>query len=89
MGSTPAYGAPTLRRDVEPNFVGLAALTNAVPSAQLRVPVDKDYRFPVSVGNHKGVFLQAPQGADGGEVLAGTQAPFDAGRAALAYGGRR
>ncbi|KAK2013798.1 putative salicylate hydroxylase [Colletotrichum eremochloae] len=69
--------------DVEPSFVGLAALTYAVPTAQLRVPADKDYRFPVSVASRNGVFVLAPQGADGGEMLAGTQVPFDAGRAAL------
>ncbi|KAK2047557.1 FAD/NAD(P)-binding domain-containing protein [Colletotrichum somersetense] len=66
-----------------PNFVGLAALTYAVPTAQLRVPADKDYRFPVSVASRNGVFVLAPQGADGSEMLAGTQVPFDAGRAAL------
>ncbi|KZL63740.1 kynurenine 3-monooxygenase [Colletotrichum tofieldiae] len=55
--------------DVKPNF--------------LRVPGDKDYRFPVSVASGNGVFVLAPQGADGGEMLAGTQVPFDAGRATL------
>ncbi|KZL86652.1 kynurenine 3-monooxygenase [Colletotrichum incanum] len=73
------YVAP----DVKPNFVGLAALTYAVPTAQLRIPGDKDYKFPVSVASGNGVFVLAPQGADGGEMLAGTQVPFDAGRAAL------
>ncbi|GKT87334.1 kynurenine 3-monooxygenase [Colletotrichum tofieldiae] len=40
-------------------------------------------RFPVSVASGNGVFVLAPQGADGGEMLAGTQVPFDAGRATL------
>ncbi|WYZ36793.1 hypothetical protein EsH8_II_000299 [Colletotrichum jinshuiense] len=69
--------------EAKPGFVGLAALTYAVPTAQLRVPADKDYRFPVSVASSNGVFVLAPQGADGGEMLAGTQVPFDADRAAL------
>ncbi|GKT47218.1 FAD-dependent urate hydroxylase [Colletotrichum spaethianum] len=73
------YVAP----DVKPNFVGLAALTYAVPTARLRVPADKHYKFPVSVASSNGVFVLAPQGADGGEMLAGTQVPFDAERAAL------
>ncbi|WQF82021.1 Putative FAD-binding domain, FAD/NAD(P)-binding domain superfamily [Colletotrichum destructivum] len=74
-----SYVAP----DAAPKFVGLAALTYAVPTAQLRIPADKDYRFPVSVASGNGVFVLAPQGADGGEMLAGTQVPFDAGQAAL------
>ncbi|OLN87168.1 putative oxidoreductase YetM [Colletotrichum chlorophyti] len=74
-----SYVAP----DVKPGFVGLAALTYAVPTAQLRVPEDKDYVFPVSVASSNGVFVLAPQGVDGREMLAGTQVPFDAERAAL------
>ncbi|OHE93253.1 kynurenine 3-monooxygenase [Colletotrichum orchidophilum] len=73
------YVAP----EAKPGFVGLAALTYAVPTAQLRVPADKDYKFPVSVASGNGVFVLAPQGRDGGEMLAGTQVPFDAARASL------
>ncbi|KAF6805601.1 kynurenine 3-monooxygenase [Colletotrichum sojae] len=67
------YVAP----EVKPGFVGLAALTFAAPTAELRVPADKDYKFPVSVASSNGVFVLAPQGADGGEMLAGTQMPLD------------
>ncbi|KAK1633367.1 hypothetical protein BDP81DRAFT_483383 [Colletotrichum phormii] len=73
------YVAP----EAKPAFVGLAALTYAVPTAQLRVPEDKDYTFPVSVASGNGVFVLAPQGRDGGEMLAGTQVPFDAEKASL------
>ncbi|KAL2880439.1 hypothetical protein SGCOL_004159 [Colletotrichum sp. CLE4] len=73
------YVAP----DAKPAFVGLAALTYAVPTAQLRVPEDKEYKFPVSVASGNGVFVLAPQGHDGGEMLAGTQVPFDAEKASL------
>ncbi|KAF9878902.1 kynurenine 3-monooxygenase [Colletotrichum karsti] len=68
-----AHVAPEAR----PGFVGLAALTFAVPTARLRVPGDKDYRFPVSVASGNGVFVLAPQRPDGGEMLAGTQVPCD------------
>ncbi|KAK1477539.1 kynurenine 3-monooxygenase [Colletotrichum cuscutae] len=74
-----SYVAP----EAKPGFVGLAALTYAVPTAQLRVPEDKDYKFPVSVASGNGVFVLAPQGRDGGEMLAGTQVPFDAEKASL------
>ncbi|KAF6831363.1 kynurenine 3-monooxygenase [Colletotrichum plurivorum] len=67
------YVAP----EVKPGFVGLAALTFAAPTAELRIPEDKDYKFPVSVASSNGVFVLAPQGADGGEMLAGTQMPLD------------
>ncbi|KAF3802534.1 FAD-dependent monooxygenase paxM [Colletotrichum gloeosporioides] len=58
-------------------FVGLAALTFAVPTAELAIPADKEYEFPVSVASANGVFVLAPQRPDGGEMLAGTQVPFD------------
>ncbi|KAL0941282.1 kynurenine 3-monooxygenase [Colletotrichum truncatum] len=68
-----SYVAP----EVKLGFVGLAALTFAAPTAGLRVPEDKDYRFPVSVASTNGVFVLAPQKPDGSEMLAGTQVPFD------------
>ncbi|TEA21001.1 FAD-dependent urate hydroxylase [Colletotrichum sidae] len=73
-----------------PGFVGLAALTFAADAEKLRVPADRDYRFPVSVASSNGVFVMAPQQADGGEMFCGTQMPFDEeGQGGGGGGGRR
>ncbi|KAI1341863.1 FAD/NAD(P)-binding domain-containing protein [Xylariaceae sp. FL0016] len=63
--------------DVEPRYMGLAALTWATPTRQLRVPQDKAYQFPVTVTTANGAFVLAPQEADGSEMLAGTQFPLE------------
>ena len=58
---------------VEPKYTGLTALTWEVPTAQLRVPADKDYAFPVAVLTAGGAFVLVPQRPDGSTMLAGTQ----------------
>ncbi|KAI0521293.1 FAD dependent oxidoreductase [Xylaria bambusicola] len=58
---------------VEKKFVGLAALTWETPTEQLRIPEDKDYKFPVTVLTANGAFVLAPQKPDGSAMLAGTQ----------------
>lgn len=68
-----SYVAP----EVKPGFVGLAALTFAVPTAQLRIPKEKGYELPVSVASGNDVFVLAPQRPDRGGMLAGMQVPFD------------
>ncbi|KAJ4417719.1 hypothetical protein N0V82_005993 [Gnomoniopsis sp. IMI 355080] len=58
---------------VEKKFMGMAALTWETPTKQLRIPQDKDYKFPVSILSSKGVFVMAPQRFDGSAMLSGTQ----------------
>lgn len=58
---------------VEKKFLGLAALTWEVETARLRIPEDKDYRFPATVLTANGAFVLAPQRPDGSAMLAGTQ----------------
>lgn len=58
---------------VEPKYTGLTALTWETPTAQLRIPEDKDYAFPVAVLTAAGAFVLAPQRPDGSAMLAGTQ----------------
>lgn len=58
---------------VEPKYTGLTALTWEAPTAQLRIPADKDYAFPVAVLTASGAFVLAPQQPDGSAMLAGTQ----------------
>ncbi|KAH8165105.1 hypothetical protein CIB48_g3136 [Xylaria polymorpha] len=58
---------------IQKRFVGLAALTWEVPTKQLRIPTEKDYKFPVSILSAKGAFVLAPQKPDGSAMLAGTQ----------------
>lgn len=57
--------------DLEPKFIGMAATTAAVPTAQLRLP--KDYHLPVTITSPQGAFVIAPQKLDGSEVLIGKQ----------------
>jgi 2-polyprenyl-6-methoxyphenol hydroxylase-like FAD-dependent oxidoreductase len=64
-----AYIAP----EVQPKFMGLAALTWVTPTKDIRVPDDKDYRLPVSVLTSNGVLVLAPQRRDGSEMFTGTQ----------------
>ncbi|KAI1276100.1 FAD dependent oxidoreductase [Xylaria sp. FL0933] len=58
---------------VEKKFVGFAALTWETPTKQLRIPEDKDYKFPVTILTSNGAFVLAPQRTDGSAMLAGTQ----------------
>ncbi|KAJ8133453.1 hypothetical protein O1611_g164 [Lasiodiplodia mahajangana] len=58
---------------VEKKFLGLAALTWEVPTKQLRIPEEKDYKFPTTILTTNGAFVLAPQRADGSAMLAGTQ----------------
>ncbi|KAI8946648.1 FAD dependent oxidoreductase [Xylaria longipes] len=63
------YVAPGIQK----KFVGLAALTWELPTKQLRIPEEKDYKFPVTILTTNGAFVLAPQRADGSAMLAGTQ----------------
>ncbi|KAI1367881.1 FAD dependent oxidoreductase [Xylaria arbuscula] len=58
---------------IEKKFVGIAALTWETPTKQLRIPEEKDYKFPVTVLTANGAFVLAPQRTDGSAMLAGTQ----------------
>ncbi|KAI0204713.1 kynurenine 3-monooxygenase [Astrocystis sublimbata] len=62
---------------VEKKFMGMTAVTWETPTAQLRVPEGKDYKFPVSVLTKNGVFILAPQKPDGSAMLSGTQFPVE------------
>ncbi|KAI1825839.1 kynurenine 3-monooxygenase [Xylaria intraflava] len=62
---------------VQKKFMGMTALTWETPTKQLRIPEDKDYKFPVSVLTSNGVFVLAPQKPDGSAMLSGTQFPVE------------
>ncbi|KAI0478099.1 FAD dependent oxidoreductase [Xylaria cf. heliscus] len=62
---------------VQKKFVGLAALTWEIPTKQLRIPKEKNYKFPVTILTANGAFVLAPQKADGSAMLAGTQVPLE------------
>ncbi|KAK4454859.1 hypothetical protein QBC34DRAFT_103255 [Podospora aff. communis PSN243] len=74
--------------DLETRFVGVAAMTAAVPTAQLKLPTeDINQHLPVTFVSPKhGGFVIAPQGSGGREVLIGKQKriPEDPGRAGFA-----
>ncbi|KAK2604626.1 hypothetical protein N8I77_007539 [Diaporthe amygdali] len=57
--------------DLEPEFIGMAATTAAVPTAQLKLP--EGYHLPVTIASPQGAFVIAPQQLDGSEVLIGKQ----------------
>lgn len=57
--------------DLEPKFTGMAGITAAVPTAQLKLP--QDYYIPVTFTSSNGAFVIAPQEPDGSEVLIGKQ----------------
>lgn len=65
----------TVRRylypDLTPKFTGMAGITAAVPTAQLKLP--PGYHIPVTFTSEKGAFVIAPQQVDGSEVLLGKQ----------------
>ncbi|TVY78525.1 FAD-dependent urate hydroxylase [Lachnellula suecica] len=65
----------TVRRylypDLETTFTGMAGVTAAVPTEQLKLPVG--YHIPVTVSTPQAGFVIAPQGVDGSEVLIGKQ----------------
>jgi 2-polyprenyl-6-methoxyphenol hydroxylase-like FAD-dependent oxidoreductase len=66
----------TVRRylypDLTPQFINMAGVTAAVPTAQLNLPAD--YHIPVTITDPKhGAFVIAPQEPDGSEVLIGKQ----------------
>ncbi|KAG9538783.1 salicylate hydroxylase, partial [Aureobasidium melanogenum] len=59
--------------DLSPRFTGIAGITAAVPTANLKLPTP-DYKMPVTiVSPSHGAFVIAPQKADGSEVLIGKQ----------------
>lgn len=58
---------------IEKKFAGIAALTWETPTKQLRIPEEKDYKFPVTILTANGAFILAPQRPDGSAMLAGTQ----------------
>ncbi|KAI5270673.1 FAD/NAD(P)-binding domain-containing protein [Aureobasidium subglaciale] len=63
------YMYPTL----SPKFTGLAGITAAVPTANLKLPTP-DYKMPVTIMSPShGAFVIAPQKPDGSEVLIGKQ----------------
>lgn len=57
--------------DLETKFVGMAGITAAVPTAQLKLP--EGYHIPVTITSPQGAFVIAPQQPDGSEVLIGKQ----------------
>ncbi|KAI3400606.1 hypothetical protein diail_2317 [Diaporthe ilicicola] len=57
--------------DLEPKFIGMAGMTAAVPTAQLKLP--EGYHLPVTITSREGAFVIAPQKVDGSEVLIGKQ----------------
>ncbi|EPE08701.1 fad dependent oxidoreductase [Ophiostoma piceae UAMH 11346] len=60
--------------DLETRFLGMAGITAAVPTAQLKLPTDGSYHIPVTIMTPAhGAFVIAPQHSDGSEVLIGKQ----------------
>ncbi|KIN04995.1 hypothetical protein OIDMADRAFT_116208 [Oidiodendron maius Zn] len=58
--------------DLAPTFIGMAGITAAVPTSQLKLP--DGYHIPVTFMTKKyGAFVIAPQEVDGSEVLIGKQ----------------
>jgi 2-polyprenyl-6-methoxyphenol hydroxylase-like FAD-dependent oxidoreductase len=58
--------------DLAPTFIGMAGITAAVPTAQLKIP--EGYHIPVTFTTKKfGAFVIAPQEVDGSVVLIGKQ----------------
>ena len=70
-----------VRRYISPGIVpiysGQLAITYALQRSHLRFPPNISYPLPVSIASPKnGMFILAPQGIDGEELLAGTQRAF-------------
>jgi hypothetical protein len=62
----------TFYPDLEPTFTGMAGITAAVPTEQLKLP--PGYHIPVTISTpNAGGFVIAPQEVDGSEVLIGKQ----------------
>lgn len=65
----------TVRRylypDLKTAFVGMAGITAAIPTEQLKLPAG--YHIPVTISTPHGAFVIAPQEVDGSEVLIGKQ----------------
>ncbi|KAF4628375.1 hypothetical protein G7Y89_g9772 [Cudoniella acicularis] len=57
--------------DLKPTFTGMAGITAAVPTKQLKLP--EGYHIPVTISTPYGGFTIAPQQVDGSEVLIGKQ----------------
>jgi 2-polyprenyl-6-methoxyphenol hydroxylase-like FAD-dependent oxidoreductase len=62
---------------IQKEFTGLVGLTWEVETKNLRIPADKDYKFPVTVLTSNGAFVLAPQRQDGSAMLAGMPVPFE------------
>ncbi|KAF2964417.1 hypothetical protein GQX73_g9146 [Xylaria multiplex] len=62
---------------VEKIFTGLGGLTWELPTKQLRIPEEKDYKFPVIILTTNGGFILAPQKNNGSAMFAGTQIPLE------------
>ncbi|KAG9668282.1 salicylate hydroxylase, partial [Aureobasidium melanogenum] len=59
--------------NLSPMFTGIAGITAAVPTANLKLP-SPDYKMPVTIVSPSyGAFVIAPQKPDGSEVLIGKQ----------------
>jgi 2-polyprenyl-6-methoxyphenol hydroxylase-like FAD-dependent oxidoreductase len=59
--------------DLTPKFTGMAGITAAVPTSNLKLP-SPDYKLPVTIlSPTHGAFVIAPQKQDGSEVLIGKQ----------------
>lgn len=58
-------------------FMGMMAVTSEVATENLRIPEDKDYRFPLQIVTKFGMVAMAPQTPDGSQMLIGTQFPTE------------
>ena len=67
-----------LHPSATPKYLGIAAMTSAIPTSALRLPHDQEtpYPLPVAISAKRGAFAIAPQNVDGSEVLIGTQGVF-------------
>lgn len=63
-----------LTPDSKPKYLGLTAIAGAVKTSNVSIPAG--YKLPVSIFGKPGVFILAPQGVDGSELMAGTQYAF-------------
>ncbi|TPX11868.1 uncharacterized protein E0L32_007366 [Thyridium curvatum] len=62
---------------VKTKFMGIMAVTSEVVTEKLRIPAEKDYRFPLQIVTDFGMVAMAPQTPDGSQMLIGTQFPTE------------